>query len=48
MTFFKVNKDDQVVDVVSYAIGNRIEVHLYVEHNVKDINVKVLSLNILI
>lgn len=35
--------DNRVEDVLSYAIENNIERHLYVEHNVKDINVKVVE-----
>lgn len=35
--------DNRVVDVASYDIGNNSERHLYVEHNVKGINVKVVE-----
>lgn len=37
--------DNRVVDVLSYAIENNIERHLYVEHNIKDINVKVVEVH---
>lgn len=41
--YFEINKDDRVVDVATYFVGNSIEVHLYVEHNVKDIKIKVVE-----
>lgn len=42
-SFFEINKDDCAGEVVCYAVGNNIERHLYVEHNVKDINIKVVE-----
>lgn len=43
-SFVEVNKDEFVPDVVTYVIGNKIERDLYIEHNVKNINVKVVQL----
>ncbi|KAI5386002.1 hypothetical protein KIW84_072545 [Lathyrus oleraceus] len=43
--FFKINKDDSVGEVICYAFGNNIEGRLYVKHNVKDINNKVIELD---
>lgn len=41
--FFEINIVGRAADVVSYAIGNNTEGHLYIQHNVKDINVKVIE-----
>ncbi|KAI5431924.1 hypothetical protein KIW84_035891 [Lathyrus oleraceus] len=38
-----VFKDDRADEVACYAVGNNIKGHLYVEHNVKDINIKVVE-----
>lgn len=43
-SFVEVNKDEFVPDVATYVIGNKIERDLYIEHNVKNINVKVVQL----
>lgn len=43
-SFVEVNKDEFVLDVATYVIGNKIERDLYIEHNVKNINVKVVQL----
>lgn len=41
--YFEINNDHRAIDIATYAVGNSIEGHLYVEHNVKDIKVKVVK-----
>ena len=41
--YFEVNTDDCVLDVASFVVGENTEGHLYVEHNLKDIQVKVVK-----
>ncbi|CAK8544505.1 unnamed protein product [Lathyrus sativus] len=41
--YFEINKDHRVIDVATYVVGNSTKGHLYVEHNVKDIKVKVVE-----
>ncbi|KAI5411863.1 hypothetical protein KIW84_056797 [Lathyrus oleraceus] len=41
--YFKINNDHRAIGVATYNIGNSIEGHLYVKHNVKDIKVKVVE-----
>ncbi|KAI5435370.1 hypothetical protein KIW84_021975 [Lathyrus oleraceus] len=41
--YFEINNDHCVIDVATYVVGNSIDGHLYVEHNVKDIMVKVVE-----
>ncbi|KAI5406233.1 hypothetical protein KIW84_052826 [Lathyrus oleraceus] len=38
-----ISEDHHVIDVATYVVGNSIEGHLYVEHNVKDIKVKMVE-----
>lgn len=39
--YFEINNDHRDIYVATYDVGNSIEGNLYVEHNVKNIKVKV-------
>jgi len=39
--FFQVNEDHIAEEIYEYSIGNKVDGHIYVEHNVLDITVKV-------
>ncbi|KAI5425061.1 hypothetical protein KIW84_031020 [Lathyrus oleraceus] len=39
----EVNRDDRALDVASFDVGENTKGHLYVKHNVKDIQVKVVE-----
>lgn len=42
-SFVEVNMDDCAIDVAIHAMNNKIEGHLYDEHNVNDINIKAVE-----